>query len=105
MGAVAKLSDHELFKDQYWRGLLFLFQSHPKLKKYLQEPYVDIESGVINTFPLKKLSLTWSNSERFMLDLALHLFNDENEVNLSDMDYLDRNNKELAMRAIRLRFG
>ena len=39
-----------------------------------------------------------------MLILALHLFNERNKIDLGDMDYLDANNIELAIDAIRMRF-
>lgn len=99
------LPEHELLKDRYWRGLLFLFSTHAKLQKYFNTKFFDLETGDVDTETLKNISRPWSNSERFMLDLALHMYNEDNEVNLSDMDYLDTTNKELALSAIRYRFG
>jgi hypothetical protein len=103
--AIQITGDHNLFSDRHWRGLLYLFGSNPKLKQYFNTHFFDLDAGTVRTIELKRISRPWSNSERFMLNLALHLFNENNKVNLSDMDYLDRSNKELALSAIRLRFG
>ena len=47
----------------------------------------------------------WSSEEKFMLALALHLFNENNKLpNLSDMDLLDSVNKEIALKAIIYRY-
>ena len=56
-----------------------------------------MEQGTIKINALKKVAAPWSQSEKFILYLALHLFNERHKVNLSDMDYLDATNKELAM--------
>jgi hypothetical protein len=93
-----------LVKDRYWKGVLHLFKNHYKLKSVFTTKYFDLESGSIRIAALKKLAGPWSQSEKFMLNLALHLFNERNKVNLSDMDFLDDNNKKLAMEAITLRF-
>jgi hypothetical protein len=103
--AIQITQDHDLFSDRYWRGLLYLFGSNPKLQQYFTTYFFDLEAGVVRTLELKKRSRSWSNSERFLLDLACHLYNENHKVNLSDMDLLDQSNKELALSAIRLRFG
>lgn len=94
-----------LLKDRYWRGLFYLFVNHPKLQQYFTTQYIDLEEGIIKAAALKKIAAPWSQSERFMLSLALHLYNEDHKVNLHDMDYLDVKNKGLVMEAIRLRFG
>jgi hypothetical protein len=53
---------------------------------------------------LKKLAGPWSNSEKVLLNLALHLFNERNKFNLSDLDFLDDTNKKLAFEAMKIRF-
>jgi hypothetical protein len=95
----------ELLQDRYWRGLIFLFNKCPKLKLYFTTEYIDVHSGIVKVTKLKKVSAPWSQSEKFMLNLALHLYNQRNKVNLSDMDYLDDTNTQLALKAIQLRFA
>jgi hypothetical protein len=93
-----------IMKDRYWRGLIHLFQNHYKLKGVFTTKYFDMESGSIKIASLKRTAAPWSQSEKFLLNLALHLYNERNKVNLSDMDCLDDYNKKLAMEAISLRF-
>ena len=94
----------ELISDRYWRGTIFIFSQSETLKRVVQ-PYVDLEERSIDFEGLKRISLPWSNADKFMLNLALHLFSEQYEVNLSDMDYLDSKNKAIALKAIRLRFS
>ncbi|AKG34656.1 hypothetical protein [Paenibacillus durus] len=95
-----------LYKDRYWRGTLHLFTKHSLLHRYFTSKYFDLEEGTIESAALKRLSRPWSQSEKFMLNLALHLFNENlAKVNLSDMDHLNGFNKQLVMEALRLRFG
>lgn len=93
-----------LAKDRYWSSLIHLFKNHPKLKQMFTTKYFDVEAEIIKIQSLKRNSAAWSNSEKIMLNLALHLFNERNKFNLSDLDYLDSNNKKLAFEAIRIRF-
>lgn len=104
MSETIRLPEH-LLNDRYWRGTLYLFINNSKLKQYFIPTFFDLEEGIVEAEKLKKKSNPWSQSEKFMLRLALHLFNERHAVNLSDMDYLDTRNKALAMEAIRLRFG
>jgi hypothetical protein len=90
--------------DRYWKGLIHLFINHYKLQGCFNTKYFDMEAGTIKIAALKKLAGPWSQSEKFMLNLALHLYNEKNKVNLTEMDYLDDYNKKLAMEAITLRF-
>jgi hypothetical protein len=94
-----------LFKDRYWASLIYLFQNHYRLKSAFTTKYFNLETETIKIQALKKDSGVWSQSEKIMLRLALHLFNERNKFNLSDLDYLDSNNKNLAYEAIRKRFG
>lgn len=93
-----------LIKDRYWRSVIHLFKNHYRLQDYFTTKYFNFEEGTIRIAALKKVAGPWSQSEKFMLNLALHLFNERNKVNLSDMDYLDDYNKKLAMEAITLRY-
>ncbi|MGF6356135.1 hypothetical protein ABIE27_004050 [Paenibacillus sp. 4624] len=93
-----------LMQDRHWRGTIHIFLKNEKLK-YAAAPYVDLEEGVINSAGLKKISKPWSQSEKFMLNLALHLHGLSAKIDLSDMDYLDANNKAIAIEAIKLRFS
>jgi hypothetical protein len=90
--------------DRYWKAVIHLFMNHSKLKSVFTTKYFDLENGSIKIAALKKLAGPWSQSEKFMLNLALHLYNERNKVNLSDMDYLDVYNRKLAMEAITKRF-
>ncbi|GAB6990882.1 hypothetical protein [Paenibacillus pini] len=90
--------------DRYWSSMLYLFSHHNKLSRYMNSDYIDIPAGTVNIPKLKQVAKPWSNSEKFMLNLALHLFNERNKVNLSDMDHLDANNSKLAFNAMQIRF-
>ncbi|MBO0962376.1 hypothetical protein J1P26_21975 [Neobacillus sp. MM2021_6] len=93
-----------LANDCYWKGVIHLFSNNWKLKGVFTTKYFNLENGEIRIMALKRTAAPWSKSEKFMLNLALHLYNESNKVNLSDMDYLDGYNKKLAMEAIKLRF-
>lgn len=96
-----------LMSDKYWKPVLYLFKHHPKLNACFTTKYFDLKGESIYVSKLKYASRPWSQSEKFMLNLALHLFNDNNKLpnGLSEMSYLDDSNKALAMKAISLRFG
>lgn len=94
-----------LLNDRYWSGTLHLFINHYKLQSYLTSKYFDFEEETIDVAALKRISKPWSQSERFMLSLALSLFNARYTVQLSDMDYLDSTNKRLAFEALHRRYG
>ncbi|WP_044480479.1 hypothetical protein [Paenibacillus antibioticophila] len=94
----------ELKRDRYWRSTLHIFLESDRLRQFVAT-HIDFDARTINTGGLKRISRPWSQSERFMLNLALHLFNEQHKLsNLSDMDYLDSNNKRIALEAIKLRF-
>ncbi|MGE6260907.1 hypothetical protein ACQKCU_24025 [Heyndrickxia sporothermodurans] len=93
-----------LYQDRYWKPILHLFRNNAKLKSVFTTKYFDLEDEVIKVASLKRTIAPWSQSEKFLVNLALHLYNENNKVNLSDMDYLDDYNKKLVMEAITLRF-
>ncbi|WBL16407.1 hypothetical protein [Sutcliffiella sp. NC1] len=93
-----------LLNDRYWRSVIHLFKNHYKLQQVFTTKYFDLSEGTIKIGLLRKVSGPWSESEKFMLKLALHLFNERNKVNLGDMDYLDDSIKKLAIEAIKLRY-
>lgn len=95
----------QLLQDRYWKGLLYIFQNHNKLKQYLDPEFIDFEELTVHTDKLKKASKGWSTSEKFMLTLALHLYNGRNKVDLSEADRLDDKNTEIALKALRLRYA
>jgi hypothetical protein len=94
-----------LLKDKYWGSMLHLFIHNHKLKSVLTDKYFDFEEGTVSITTLKRKAAPWSKSEKFMLYLALHLFNSRNKVDLGDMDYLDQNNMVLAIEAIKMRYS
>ena len=94
----------QLLNDRYWRGIIHLFQNHYKLNSVFNTKYFDLESGDVRVTALKRVAAPWSESEKFVLALALHFFNERNKVNLSDMDYLDDENKRLCIEAIKFRY-
>lgn len=95
---------NNLLKDRYWASVIHLFKNHSKLQSCFTTKYFDLKAETIKIATLKKTAAPWSSSEKFMLNLALHLFNERNKVNLSDMDCLDNYNKKLALEAIQIRF-
>lgn len=100
---MAKIPSH-ISSDRYWKGVIHLFQNNGKLNSLFNTKYFDMNSGTIKVASLKRVAAPWSQSEKFMLNLALHLYNESNKINLSDMDYLDDYNRKLAIEAIKLRF-
>lgn len=104
MNAKSNVIPSHIANSPYWRGTICLFQNHSKLERFFTTKYFDMDAGRIKVQSLKRTFSPYSTSEKIMLNLALHLFNDSNKFNLSDLDYLDRNNKELALKAIKLRF-
>lgn len=90
--------------DSYLDTLIFLFSNHSKLQRYLTDDYINIHEGIIEEEKLKKLSKSWSQSEKFILQLALHLYSGRGKLDLNDIDYLDAKNKHLVMEAMKIRF-
>lgn len=94
----------ELLKNKYWAPCIHIFNNHNRLRTLFTSKYFDVENEHIEVRKLKLASRPFSMSEKFLLNLAMHLYNERNNVNLSDMDYLDASNKRLALEAINLRF-
>lgn len=90
--------------DPYLDSFLYIFTNHSKLQNYLTAEYFSFESLILDIKKIKKVSKSWSLSEKFMLDLALHLYGIQGKVDLNTIDYLDQNNKRLAMAALKIRF-
>lgn len=82
-----------------------MFSNHYKLQTVLTSQYFNLEDQTIRVPELKKATKGWSKSEKFMMDLALHLYDSSNKVDLSGMDYLDKSNTQLALEAITMRYG
>lgn len=95
---------NELQADRYWSGALHIFANHPKLKLYMSQ-FIDFEELYLDEDGLERISRAWSPADKFMLRLALHLFNGKRDIDLSLMDRLDSNNKKIAFKAIQLRFA
>lgn len=95
---------NSLLKDRHWASLIHLFQNQWKLQQVFNTKYFDLDSEIVHVQSLKRTAAPWSHSEKIFLNLALHLFNERNKFNLSDLDYLDDFNKRLAMEAIKIRF-
>jgi hypothetical protein len=93
-----------LLRDRYWASLIHLFQNNSRLIGLFTDRYFDLEIATVEINKLKKATSGWSNSEKIMMNLALHLFNERNKFNLSDLDYLDSYNKKLAFEAMLIRF-
>lgn len=98
------IPDH-LLKDRYWAPLIYIFSTCDKLNRYFNPQYINFKTGNVRAAALKKIAAPWSESERFMLQLALHCFSESNKVNLGDMDYLDSRNLQIAFQALKLRYG
>ncbi|GEN36589.1 hypothetical protein [Aneurinibacillus danicus] len=92
-----------LYGSQYWRPVIYLFTQHTKLRQYIH--YVDFKGERIDVTKLKRAARVWSQSEKFILSLALHCFNERNKINLGDMDYLDSYHKRMVFEALHLRYG
>ncbi|MBP3951155.1 hypothetical protein [Bacillus suaedae] len=93
-----------LYRDRYWRPVLHLFKEHPKLNQCFTTKFFDFSDNTIKVQSLQRNAGPWSNSEKIMLKLAFHLFNERYKFNLSDLDYLDDYNKKLAFDAMKMRF-
>lgn len=93
-------------RNPYWRGVLHLFTHHSKLHRLFTDEFFTItsEDATMHISKLRTASTGWSSSEKIMLQLAFHLYNERNKFNLSDLGNLDSNNLDLAFKAMQLRF-
>ncbi|WP_379142310.1 hypothetical protein [Paenibacillus sp. sgz500992] len=95
-----------LLQDRYWRGLLHIFTNHNKLKQLLLNPaLIDFEELTVHADELVKASKGWSPSEKFMLTVALHLFNGINTIDIQQADRLDDNSTKILQEALQLRLA
>ncbi|MEK4141124.1 hypothetical protein NST48_09230 [Paenibacillus sp. FSL M7-0547] len=99
------IPDH-LHHDRYWRGLLHIFTNHNKLKQLLSNPaLIDFEELTVHVDELIKASKSWSPSEKYMLTVALHLFNGINSIDIDPADRLDDKNTAILREALLLRLA
>lgn len=94
-----------LWTNREWSGLLLLFTENDKLNRCFTTEYFDFEDGHIEIDDLKKLSRKWSETEKLMLQVALHCYDPKNKVDLSLMTSLDPQNVALVLKALNLRYG
>lgn len=95
-----------LYHSREWRALIHCFTECWKLQRYFTTEYFDLDNATVRVQALKRVSAPWSQSEKFMLKLALHLFNGTNKApDLYGMDYLDENNTRIAFEALAIRYG
>ncbi|UQD53394.1 hypothetical protein C0971_16230 [Bacillus methanolicus] len=92
-------------RSRYWKPVIYLFSEHPKLQNYYTTEYFDLNARGINVKKLRQISKYWSTSEKFILNLALHLYNSSTPIDLGEIDYLDEKNKKLVLTALQFRFG
>jgi hypothetical protein len=93
--------------DVYWHSSLSILCSmvdRDQKSRHLLH-YVDLDESSIDFFAIKQAISSLSHSEKIMVNLAAHLFNETHEFKLSDLDYLDGRNMKVALRAIGLRFN
>lgn len=91
-----------LHQDRYWRSLLYIFHRQPTLRAFLSPAYFNFAREEVEIKKLQRLTL--GSGLEFMVQLALHLFNDRNPISLSALGGLDAFNYDLAMEAINIRF-
>lgn len=93
------------FNIDRWSALLYLFQNHSTLQKYFKSDYFDLDNGLIYLDQLLQVSKSLSTTEQFVLQLALNLFNGRVNIDLNYIDYLDQNNRQLLIEALKIRFN
>lgn len=93
-----------LRQDRYWGGLLHIFTNNNKLMQFLCNPkFIDFDEFTIHVDELINASKNWSPSEKYMLTVALHLFNGFNSIDIDMADRLDDKNTEILKAALLLR--
>ncbi|MDR3543252.1 MAG: hypothetical protein P4L69_20170 [Desulfosporosinus sp.] len=92
--------------DVYWHSSLTILCSmvdrDQKFRHLLY--YINLDESTIDFFAIKHAVSSCSHSEKIMVNLAAHLFNETHEFKLSDLDYLDGRSKKTALKAIEFRF-
>lgn len=89
-------------QDRGWLSFLLIMSHVPALEALLTE-HVNFSQAEVNVKALQDTYL--SSAQAFLLALALHLFNAQNQLpadGLLGMRLLDGNNFTLALHAIRL---
>ncbi|MEK4062174.1 MULTISPECIES: hypothetical protein [unclassified Paenibacillus] len=94
-----------LLQDRYWRGLLYIFTHHNKLKQFLKPEFVDFEELTVHVEALLEASKDWSLSEKFMLYAALYIFNGRVKFDMSDADRLNDKDADILITALRMRYA
>lgn len=93
--------------DVFWHGSLFILGSmverEPKFRPLLHK-FVNLDESTIDFFGMKKAVSSWSHSEKIMIKLAAHLFNQIHKFNLSDLNYLGSKNMKIALKAMEIRY-
>lgn len=95
-----------LLQDRYWRGLLYIFMNHNKLKQLLSKPeFIDFEEMTVHMEALLEASKSWGLTDKFMLYVALHTFNGRVKYDMADADHLDDKNADILITALRMRYA
>lgn len=69
-----------LFNDRYWASLIHLFKNHYRLNDYFTTKFFNMSDETIRIQALKRHASPWSNSEKIMFNLTLHLFKERNKI-------------------------
>lgn len=101
---MAKKVPEHIARDRYWKPVLHLFQNNAKLRTLFTTKYFNLENGLIKVDALKRSTSKWSQTEKFMVNVAIHLYTNNGRLDLSNMDHLDDFNRKLVLEAITLRF-
>lgn len=94
----------EMYRDVYWKSLIYLFTNHPKLKACFNKKYIDLDERSVHIDKLKRDSRAWSASEKLVLHIALTLYNDSGKPDLSNMSLLGPENVQLVLDAMAMRY-
>lgn len=99
--------------NPHWNSALYILESLVKRNSKflaLTQAYVNIEESTISFTEMKKAASLWPMGERLMIDLAAHLFNEEDyDFYLSDLELLDSKLdsqfRKIAIEGIKKRFN
>lgn len=94
---------HIKIYDECQEALLYIF-SQPNIEKLVCN-HGDVETQILDLQALKCVSRNWSKDESYLIRLALNLFGVESiKVDLNRIDKLSKENHEIALTAIRIRY-
>ena len=87
-------------------ALKYIFLNHEKLREEVERgELVDLDSQIIRYNELREMARKWTINERFLLHLALNLFDFCCvKVDLSRINRLNEKERDIALTAIRIRF-